>query len=91
MPKFGDIFKDTSGMSSVSTKLIVSKNNPYQSAGSSSSVQGSIVTLSLSDDSGSDLEVNGTSKPFVIKIPAKEDAAEAIASVSLLEFNYHKV
>ena len=91
MPKFGDMFKDTSSMGSVSTKLIVSKSNPFQSAGSSSGVSGPIVTLSLSDDSGSDLDVNNTKNPFVIKIPPQEEAGEISASVSIVDFNYHKV
>ena len=91
MPKFGDMFKDTGSMGAVSTKLIVSKNNPYQSSGSSSGVSGSIVSLSLSDDSGTDYDVNNTKNPFVIKIPAQEEAGEISASVTLLDFNYHKV
>jgi hypothetical protein len=75
--------------SAVSTNMIVSNSNPYQSKKGSSS--GTIVSLKLSDENGTELVVNNTAEPFVINIPAVTPAVLFQSSVGLLEIIYHKV
>ena len=75
--------------SAVSTNMIVSNSNPFQSTKGSSS--GTIVSLKLSDENGTELVVNNTAEPFVIVIPAVTPAELFQSSVGLLEIIYHKV
>jgi hypothetical protein len=91
MPAFGDILSSTDGLGQIATKLVVSNNNPFQSTSSKSGVQGSIVTLTLSNDNGEELAVNGTKKPFIISIPNASPVGVVTSSVKLLEYRYHKV
>ncbi len=91
MPAFGDILSSTDGLGQIATKLVVSNSNPFQSTASKSGVQGSIVTLTLSNDNGQEIAVNGTKKPFIISIPNASPVGVVSSAVKLLEFRYHKV
>lgn len=75
--------------SAVSTNMIVSASNPFQS--SKGSTKGTIVSLKLSDENGTELVVNNTKEPFIINIPAQTPARKFQADVSLLGVNYHKL
>ena len=75
--------------SAVSTNMIVSNSNPFQSKKGSTS--GTIVSLKLSDENGTELVVSNTAEPFVINIPAPSPVNLFTSSVGLLDIIYHKV
>lgn len=90
MPDLGSIGTDV-GKGGVGTTMVASKDNPYQSANSGSSVQGGIVSLKLTDEFGNEIPVTNSSKPFVISLAVPEPAPFVEASVKLLESTLHKV
>lgn len=80
---------NNSAPASISSKMLVSASNPFQS--SKGSASGTIVSLELTDENGNELEINGTAEPFNIKIPAQKPAKSFKSSVGLFGFTYYKV
>ena len=72
LPGFADL-NTTDGSSAPFTKVLESKENPYASAKGNSSVQGSVVTIILSNPDGSEIPVQHTSKPITIRLSRPVD------------------
>lgn len=92
LPGFADL-NTTDGSSSPFTKVLESKDNPYASAKGNSSVQGSVVTIILSNPDGSEIPVQHTSKPIAIRLSRPADKRPKYQTHELLgtEMRYHKV
>lgn len=91
MPSFSKVYDNSSsGVSGIQTKLIISDSNPFQST-SKGQAQGTILSLELSDDSGNELNINGTLEPFDLMIPSKQPAKGFMSSVDLFGITYLKV
>jgi hypothetical protein len=75
--------------SSVATSMVVSASNPFQNKKDSSS--GTIVSLKLSDENGTDLVIKNTDEPFVLNVPSSSPAQLFQSSVGLYEIIYHKL
>ena len=90
MPSFGKVLNDSAAPSSVSTKMLVSGKNPFQSKSPGNSVTGTIVSMTLTDENGNELVVNNTKEPIVIQVPTNGDETLYKGAVSQVGFSYHK-
>ena len=92
MPSLSKIITGSSGSppASISTKMLVSATNPFQSNTGSKQAKGTIVSMELADENGNTLAINNTEEPFVIRVPAPEPAQAFRTSVDLISFAYYK-
>ena len=91
MPRLSSVLNDTASPSSVSTKMLVSGNNPYKSKSGKGDITGTIVSYELTDQNGEKLVVNNTKEPIIISIPTKGNDEMFVARVEKHGINYHKV
>lgn len=92
LPGLSELNSD-SDSSSVLTKVLESKDNPYLSATGNSNVQGSVVTIILSNSDGSEMPVTNTTKPIAIRLtrPADKQPKPQENELRGISFQYHKV
>lgn len=91
MPSLNKVIKDGSAPASVSTKMLVSASNPFQSSSPGKQAKGTIVSMELTDENGNPLSINGTDEPFVIQVPNQEPARAYKSNVDLIGFTYYKL
>ena len=89
MPSLNKIISGSSP-DSISTKMLVSATNPFQSNTEGKQAKGTIVSMELADENGNTLAINNTEEPFVIRVPAQEPAQAFRTSVDLISFAYYK-
>jgi len=85
MPSLGKVIKDGSAPASVSSKMLVSGSNPFQSSSPDKQAKGTIVSMELTDENGVPLVINGTDEPFVIQVPNQIPAKSYRSSVDLFK------
>lgn len=91
MPKLSSVLNDTASPSSVSSKMLVSGNNPYKSKSGKGDITGTIVSYELTDQNGEKLVVNNTKEPITLRIPTNGNDKMFVGRVERVGINYHKV
>jgi hypothetical protein len=92
LPGLSDL-NSPGGSSDVVTKILESKDNPFASTHGNSGVQGSVVTIVLSNPDGSEMLVKNTTEPIAIRLVRPVDKRPVPQDFELhgTSFQYHKV
>ncbi|CAF0819785.1 unnamed protein product, partial [Didymodactylos carnosus] len=90
LPALTDMLANSS--SDVVTKVLSSKNNPYASTTGNSTVEGSVVTIILTNNNGTEIPVQNTSKPISLFLTRPQNKMPDIQEHELYNLNmkYHK-
>ncbi|CAF1487008.1 unnamed protein product [Rotaria magnacalcarata] len=92
LPNFSDLNSD-SDSSNIYTKVLESKDNPYASASGNTNVQGSVITIVLSNPDGSEMPVTNSTEPIAIRLTRPVDKRPKFQEHELhgTSLQYHKV
>jgi hypothetical protein len=92
LPDLSDLSSD-SNESDTRAKVLESKNNPFVSKNGKSNIQGSVVTIILSQSNGSEIPVQNTTRPISIRLTRPENKRPPFERYEVQgnQFRYHKV
>ena len=92
LPSLGDLNSETDS-SDIVTKVLESKENPFVGKDAKSGVQGSVVTIILSQPDGSEMSVKNATEPISIRLTRPIDKRPAYQQQELqgTTMQYHKV